>query len=82
MKELQNIEDYYSFLGDIKNSIKLAQQKAFNSLNKEMITLYFNIGLMIDKRQKELGWGAKVIDKLSRDISKEFPAMSLKLTMS
>ena len=57
MKELQNIEDYYSFLGDIKNSIKLAQQKAFNSLNKEMITLYFNIGLMIDKRQKELGWG-------------------------
>ena len=75
MKELQNIEDYYSFLGDIKNSIKLAQQKAFNSVNKEMITLYFNIGLMIDKRQKELGWGAKVIDKLSRDISKEFPEM-------
>ena len=75
MKELQNIEDYYSFLGDIKNSIKLAQQKAFNSVNKEMITLYFNIGSMIDKRQKELGWGAKVIDKLSRDISKEFPEM-------
>ncbi|PHS36838.1 MAG: hypothetical protein COB07_11975 [Sulfurovum sp.] len=75
MKELDNIEDYYSFLGDIKNSIKLAQQKAFNSVNKEMITLYFNIGSMIDKRQKELGWGAKVIDKLSRDISKEFPEM-------
>ena len=75
MKELDNIEDYYLFLGDIKNSIKLAQQKAFNSVNKEMIILYFNIGSMIDKRQKELGWGAKVIDKLSRDISKEFPEM-------
>lgn len=75
MKELQNIEGYYLFLGDIKNSIKLAQQKAFNSVNTEMITLYFNIGSMIDKRQKELGWGAKVIDKLSRDILKEFPDM-------
>ena len=75
-------KEYNSFLVDIKNKIKLSQQKAFNSINQEMIILYFNIGAAIDIRQKELGWGAKVIDKLSRDISKEFPAMSLKLTMS
>jgi predicted nuclease of restriction endonuclease-like (RecB) superfamily len=40
-----------------------------------MIKLYFNIGLVIDARQKELGWGAKVIDKLSLDILEEFPDM-------
>jgi len=76
-KDIKQIptKEYNSFLLDIKNSIKLAQQKAFNSVNKEMIMLYFNIGSMIDKRQKELGWGAKVIDKLSSDISQEFPKM-------
>jgi len=70
-----NAKEYNSFLADIKNSIKLSQQKAFSSVNQEMIMLYFNIGKMIDKRQKELGWGAKVIDKLSLDILKEFPNM-------
>lgn len=70
------IEKYNSFLIDIKNQIKLSQQKAFNAVNQEMIFLYFNIGAMIDKQQQNLGWGAKVIDKLSLDILKEFPNMS------
>ncbi len=68
-------KEYNSFLVDIKNKIKLSQQKAFNSINQEMIILYFNIGAAIDIRQKELGWGAKVIDRLSLDILKEFPNM-------
>ena len=70
-----DLKEYNSFLVDIKNKIKLSQQKAFNAVNQEMILLYFNIGLVIDARQKELGWGAKVIDKLSVDILKEFPDM-------
>ena len=41
-----------------------------------MILLYCNIGAMIDIRQKELGCGAKVIDKLSLAILTEFPNMS------
>jgi predicted nuclease of restriction endonuclease-like (RecB) superfamily len=68
-------KEYNSFLVDIKNKIKQSQQKAFNSINQEMIILYFNIGAAIDIRQKELGWGAKVIDRLSLDILKEFPNM-------
>ena len=70
-----NTQEYTTFLIDIKNKIKLSQQKAFSSVNQEMIILYFNIGSAIETRQKELGWGAKVIDKLSLDILKEFPDM-------
>jgi predicted nuclease of restriction endonuclease-like (RecB) superfamily len=70
------IEKYNSFLVDIKTQIKISQQKAFNAVNQEMILLYFTIGKMIDNRQKELGWGAKVIDKLSLDILNEFPNMN------
>jgi predicted nuclease of restriction endonuclease-like (RecB) superfamily len=73
--EKTDLKEYNSFLVDIKNKIKLSQQKAFSSVNQEMIKLYFNIGLVIDIRQKELGWGAKVIDKLSLDILEEFPDM-------
>ncbi|RLA75122.1 MAG: DUF1016 domain-containing protein, partial [Epsilonproteobacteria bacterium] len=68
-------KEYNSFLVDIKSKIKSSQQKAFNSVNQEMIGLYFNIGSIINARQKELGWGAKVIDKLSLDILNEFPNM-------
>lgn len=69
-------EKYSTFLVEIKNQIKLSQQKAFNSVNQEMILLYFTIGAMINNEQIELGWGAKVIDTLSADILQEFPSMS------
>ncbi len=76
MKEIDRSNEYNSFLIDIKNQIKLSQQKAFSAINQEMILLYFTIGALIARRQKELGWGAKVIDKLSLDILREFPNMS------
>ncbi|MFA5215327.1 YhcG family protein [Sulfuricurvum sp.] len=76
MKEIDRSNEYNSFLVDIKNQIKISQQKAFSAINQEMILLYFNIGLAIEQRQNELRWGAKVIDTLSQDILREFPNMS------
>ncbi|MFA6144917.1 MAG: DUF1016 N-terminal domain-containing protein [Sulfurimonas sp.] len=76
IKELHHTVDYNSFLVEIKNQIKISQQKAFSAINQEMIMLYSHIGAMIEQKQKELGWGAKVIDKLSQDILREFPNMS------
>ena len=76
MKDLTLSQDYSTLLVDIKDQIKLSQQKAFNAVNKEMILLYFTIGAMINSKQVELGWGAKVIDTLSADILQEFPSMS------
>ncbi|MFA5235074.1 MAG: PDDEXK nuclease domain-containing protein, partial [Sulfurimonas sp.] len=49
--------------------------RAINSVNKEMILLYFRIGKNINQKQKELGWGAKVIDNLSHDIKSAFPEL-------
>lgn len=75
-ESLTSSQDYNIFLVDIKNQIKLSQQKAFTAVNQEMILLYFTIGAMINSKQTQLGWGAKVIDTLSADILKEFPDMS------
>lgn len=70
---IENKKDYTSFLSEIKDQIKTSQTKAILKVNQEMIMLYFNIGRIIYAKQQELGWGAKVIDRLSTDIKSEFP---------
>jgi predicted nuclease of restriction endonuclease-like (RecB) superfamily len=49
--------------------------KAVFSVNRELIQLYWQIGNEILARQDAEGWGAKVIDRLSRDLMREFPDM-------
>ncbi len=73
MSGIIEAENYQSLLSEIKLEIKSAQQKAINSVNIQMLMLYFSIGKRINAKQNELGWGAKVIDKLSFDISNEIP---------
>ena len=68
-------QDYAKFLADIKMKIRSAQTRAALSVNSEIISLYWQIGNDILKRQDEQGWGAKVITRLSHDLSHEFPQM-------
>jgi predicted nuclease of restriction endonuclease-like (RecB) superfamily len=67
---------YAVLLKDIKARVRAAQLKAGLAVNRELVLLYWNIGREILARQKQEGWGAKVIDHLSRDLSREFPGMS------
>ncbi|PLX21959.1 DUF1016 domain-containing protein, partial [Candidatus Parcubacteria bacterium] len=76
MNDMQTQNDYNSFLAEIKQQIKSSQIRAINSVNQEMILLYFRIGKSISQKQKELGWGAKVIDNLSHDIKSAFPELA------
>ena len=54
---------YGSLLSDIKARIRQAQIKATLSANAEMITIYWDIGRMIHKLQREEGWRAGVIPR-------------------
>lgn len=72
-KELDN--SYGILLQNLKNEITRSRIKAHLSVNKEMILLYWNIGKQILERQKEKGWGSKIIETLSEDFRKEFPEM-------
>ena len=69
-KELRH---YALLLEDIKHRIQQAQTKAVLSANREMLLLYWDVGRMIDMRQKEEGWGTGVIPRLSRDLRNELP---------
>ncbi|VAX06063.1 FIG074102: hypothetical protein [hydrothermal vent metagenome] len=65
--------DYTALLVEVKDHIRMARQKAIVSVNTQMLMLYFRIGETIAQKQKKLGWGAKVIQKLAVDIKNELP---------
>ena len=67
--------EYLNFRDDIMRRIRSAQYEAMRAVNKEMISLYWDIGRQITERQKELGWGKSVVENLSKDIQQEFPGI-------
>ena len=68
-------DDYTAWLADLKARIHQAQQRATLSVNRELISLYWQLGKDILARQADQGWGAKVIERLSRDLRAAFPEM-------
>ncbi len=75
-RKMQNIDkSYIEILDTLKQKIKTAQLKASLAVNAEMLILYWEIGKIILEKQKQEGWGAKIIDTLSHDLSTNFPEM-------
>ena len=76
MSELKvDFKDYGSLLNEIKEKVRTSQIKAALSVNTELITLYWEIGRSIYRKQQEEGWGAKTIENLSKDLRSAFPEM-------
>lgn len=67
--------EYTEFLESLKKRVATARYKAARTVNRELILLYHSLGTEILKRQKQNGWGTKVIDRLSRDLTSAFPEM-------
>ena len=74
MKAIVSAE-YKTFLGEIKERIHKAQYDAFKAVNKELITLYWDIGRSIVAKQDKLGWGKAIVETLAKDLQKEFPGI-------
>ena len=64
---------YGSLLGDIKTRIRQGQVRATLTVNSELISMYWDVGMMIRHRQAKEGWSAAVIPRLSKDIRNELP---------
>ncbi len=68
-------KEYGDFLQSLKTRIQQAQIRAALAVNRELVLLYWQIGREILERQNAQGWGAKVIEQLSKDLRSEFPQM-------
>jgi predicted nuclease of restriction endonuclease-like (RecB) superfamily len=66
---------YGDFLDLIKSEIRLARFKVTLVANAALLRIYWQIGSWILDQQNRSEWGAKVIEKLSHDLRKEFPDM-------
>ena len=70
-----DLAEYGKLLASIKSKIRSAQIKASISVNKAVLSLYWDIGEMIIKKQTEAKWGDFLIEKLAIDLRGEFPNM-------
>ncbi len=68
-------ENYFALLDGLKKRIRSAQVKAAIAVNQELILLYWQIGQEILVQQQQKGWGSKVIERLAKDLKREFPTM-------
>lgn len=72
---LQLPANYADVLKSIKMRIQSAQIQAAVAVNKELISLYWDIGHEIISRQESEGWGTAVIERLASDLQKSFPGV-------
>jgi len=68
-------EDYADLLIEVKERIRTAQYTAIKAVNKELVSLYWDIGKLIAERQKREGWGKSVVVRLADDLQREFPGI-------
>jgi predicted nuclease of restriction endonuclease-like (RecB) superfamily len=73
--EISVSSGYSSYLEELKVRIRTVQVKAVLSANRELIQLYWSIGRDIFTKQKDEGWGSKVVDRLASDLHHAFPEM-------
>lgn len=67
---------YPALLKEIKERIRSAQYEALKAVNKELISLYWDIGRIIVEKQKGASWGKSVVEHLASDLQLEFPGIS------
>lgn len=66
-------DDYMEVLGRIKERVRQERLRVVLAANTVMTIMYWDIGNLILERQKQAGWGAKVIDRLASDLRSSFP---------
>ncbi len=74
-RQLPSDSTFATILADVKNRIVTAQARAISTVNAELVNLYWDIGRMIDGRQKREGWGTGVIPRLARELHNELPEL-------
>jgi predicted nuclease of restriction endonuclease-like (RecB) superfamily len=61
------------FIGSIKARVAAARLTAVRSVNRELISLYWDIGKAVVAEQERLGWGKSIVEQIARDLRAAFP---------
>ena len=75
MPQSPDLQEFKVFVQEIKSKILSSQYEALKKVNKELISLYWNIGEDIVLKQEKYNWGKSVVKNLSAELQKEFVGM-------
>ena len=67
---LENDNKYFEVLNDIKKTLIVTRNRIVENANKDLILMYYNIGLKLIENKK---YGSSFIDTLAKDLKIEFP---------
>jgi len=67
--------NYQAIVKALKEKIREVRRQASLKLNSDLLSIYNQIGSAIAEQESQSGWGAKVIERLSRDLKAEFEGM-------
>lgn len=67
--------EYTAFIADLKGRIQTARVSAARTINRELVALYWDIGAGIAEKQRTLGWGEAVVERVATDLRDAFPQM-------
>lgn len=73
-KAIKN-DEYKMFFKNLRDEIAHSRQKAYQTINKQLIELYLYIGKGIYEKIEISRWGEGIVETLSKDLQKEFPDM-------
>ncbi|HIR74432.1 TPA: DUF1016 family protein [Candidatus Ventrenecus avicola] len=69
---IENKDKYFEVLNDIKRTLITTRNRIVLSANKELVLMYYRIGLKLLENKK---WGSAFIDTLAKDLKMEFPTL-------
>lgn len=71
-----NLQEYSTFLEQIKVDIRQTQLRASLAVTKELVLLYWRIGSGLSQKVSIEGWGAKTVKRLAKDLELSFPGVA------
>ena len=66
-------QEYLFWVNDLKGKILSRQIKASISVNRELLSLYWEIGKSISDKIQATSWGSSIIESLASDLQKALP---------
>lgn len=69
-------DDYAALLAEVKERVRSAQLSALKAVNKELVTLCWDIGRLIVNRQADADHGTAIVEQLAADLRRELPGVS------
>ena len=64
-----------NFITDLKKLILQSRYTAATAVNKEILELYYNVGMKISTRIEKKPWGSKVLNEISKKLQDELPGL-------